>query len=269
MSLLRLNLIINRAVIFVLGSSIDIGALFVEISEVRRESWIEDGKTLVVLDRPAIVAAMLVTFLTTLTVYTIANVCDQDCSAGWRCLFFDIPDGTLLPLDIVVHIKSVATFTRSAEAVPAPLVILLGFRLKLRNIQSPNRLGVIVLLRKFRENYVHPLALYALNLPLNPAFDLRAFHIAIDPDIDIVAGLQRLSPGLVSSRHFLYIFVGHLKVSFVQNVVRLVAPGHGHCEILIISFVLQLVAEQVHEGAHRVRCHFDILQGKTKIMGET
>ena len=58
---------------------------------------------------------------------------------------------------------------------------------------------MIIFLRKFRENNVHPLALNAVNLSLDPALNLLTLHIAIDPNVDIIAGLECLPPGLVRS----------------------------------------------------------------------
>ena len=75
---------------------------------------------------------------------------------------------------------------------------------------------VIIFFGKIRENYVHPLALNAINLSLDPALDLLVLFIAIDPNIDFIARLQCLPPGLTRRRHFLYVLVRHLKVPLVQ-----------------------------------------------------
>ena len=58
---------------------------------------------------------------------------------------------------------------------------------------------MIIFLRKFRENNVHPLALNAVNLSLDPALNLLTLHIAVDPNVDIITGLECLPPSLVRS----------------------------------------------------------------------
>ena len=46
---------------------------------------------------------------------------------------------------------------------------------------------------------MHPFALNAVNLSLDPALNLLTLHIAVDPNVDIVAGFECLPPSLVRS----------------------------------------------------------------------
>ena len=124
MSLLRLDLIIDGAVIFILSKVVS--SSFSPVLEMWLESWVKDGKSLVVFDRPTIVSAVLVLFLSAFAVDTEANVRHQDFAASWCRILVDIPNGTLLPADIVMHIKNVVAFSHCAEAVSTPLVIVFG-----------------------------------------------------------------------------------------------------------------------------------------------
>ena len=98
------------------------------------QSWVIDGKSFVVFDRPTFVRAVLVLFLSAFAVDTEADVSHQDFAARWCRILIDIPNGTLLPADIVMHIKNVVSFSYRAEAVLTPLVIRFGLCLKFSDI---------------------------------------------------------------------------------------------------------------------------------------
>ena len=119
---------------------------------------------------------------------------------------------------------------------------------------------MVIVFRQFWELQVNHFAVNAFHFSLDPALNLLSFLVAVDPHIDTVAGLELLSPGLASCGHFLQFFVGHLKVFPVKDVIGLEAPRECTGEVLMVSLLLHLVTEEVHEGAHRIRRCFDILR---------
>ena len=211
---------------------------------------------------------MLVRFLAIFTVDTEATIGLQDFAASSCSLFTNIKDGTLLPADVVMHIDKISAFTHCTKVIASPLIIVLRLSLELSDILRPNWLSMVVVLRKLWEDDVHHLAFNTFHSSLHPTLNLLNLFIAIDPNIDIVTWLQLLPPNLILCRHFLQILIGHLKISLMQHIVRLEGPGHGTCKVLVISFVFHLMAEEVHKGAHRVRCRLDILP-ETRICART